>query len=305
MSRSRKAGSLILVVICLWLAGCSQTKELGKTLGALAEVRAEIIKRFNEQDVNVNLNSSPDGNTFSVTFLNSPLNEAIKTARYQRAQETAEIVKAHFADIKTVERIFVSFTEGRTFLGIFHSWTVVDIFWFVRDPRTRDFEDFNNLSGDNPSTRIEEDPLEPKVTYLPARNETEIYLGGILLEGVAEKGLTMIPRIMVRGNTNKTTPDPPDSMRLDFASFADKPQFPDVTKIKFIADKVYEFEGQFSTSRSADGLASEFLYLQIPYSDYRQIAQSETVTVVLGKKKFELTRQQIHALLRLTQYVKG
>jgi hypothetical protein len=303
MNRSRKLASLFLAVICLALGGCSQTKELGKILGALAAVRSEIIKSFGEQDVNVNVNSNPNGTTFSVTFINSPVNEQNHALRSERAQKTAEIVKANYQDIKTVNNIVVVFSRARSFLAIFHSTAIVDVFWFDRDAKPRVEAGFNE-SGVG-STIPEEDPLEPQVTYSAARNETEIYLGGILLDGVPAKGLTMIPRIMVKGNTNKTTPEAPESMRFDFASFADKPQFPGVTKIKFIADKNYEFEGQFSTGGSNDGTVSEFLYLQIPYADYRHIADSKAVTVVLGKKQFVLTSDQILALRKLTQHVKA
>ena len=291
----------LIALICIGLAGCKNAKELSKTLGEIALVRNEIVRRFGEQNVDVRINRRASVSTFSITFINSPLNELPRDQRKERAQHTAEIVKELYPQIKTVDDIVVAFARVTTIFSIFHTRTVMDVHWFDGDARERDMVTADpTQSAPSP----EEDPLDPKVTYQPARNETEIYNGGIQLAGVPEKGLIMIPRIMVRGKITKTNPPPPDTMRFDFASFADKPQFTGTTKINFVADKKFAYEGQFSESSSNDGLASEFLYLDIPYSDFKQIVSGKSLTVVIGKRQFALTEDQLRALGRLTQYVK-
>jgi hypothetical protein len=74
----------------------------------------------------------------------------------------------------------------------------------------------------------------------------------------------------------KLHPRRPPLFRFDFASFAAKPAFPGVTEVAFIGDRInYQTKGQFSTSRSNDGLASEFLYLTVPYPIFRQMIASK------------------------------
>ncbi|HEY6803321.1 MAG TPA: hypothetical protein VI306_07065 [Pyrinomonadaceae bacterium] len=305
MNTPQKSSALFLIIVCLLIGSCTGAKQFGKTLGDLAVVRSELIKRFGEDNVDVRLNSGEGGRTVSVTFMNSPLNESGEEKRRERAQQTVEIVKMYYPDIKAIFYISVNFIRANSILGIFHSTKVVDIYWFDRNAKPITSTDNGGREVPFDDHRDNEDPLEPKVSYTPTRNETEIYLGGVQLEGTPEKGVLMIPRIMVAGITEKTTPAPPESMSIDFAAFSDKRQFPGVTKITFFADKKsFDFEGEFSTSEAADGLTSEFLYLKIPYADFKQIAASEEVTVRVGKKKFALTGQQIHALFSLTRFLK-
>lgn len=59
----------------LLVCGCSTAKDLGKTLGELAMVRAELIKKFGEQDVNLRVNTFQNRTDISVVYVNSPLNQ--------------------------------------------------------------------------------------------------------------------------------------------------------------------------------------------------------------------------------------
>ena len=117
----------------------------------------------------------------------------------------------------------------------------------------------------------------------------------------------MIAQAVVLGDTSKVTPKAPADMTFDFASFAEKQQFPNVTKVAFLSnDKpIYNTSGQFSTSRSNDGLVSEFLYLKVPYQKFRQMVSAEGLTVKLGQRKFELTSEQFQSLRKINQYVKN
>src|SRR4051794_19803363 len=86
----------LVLMTCLLACGCSAGKELGKTLGDLANVRSELMKKFDEKDVNLRVNTFENRTSISVIYVNSPLNEKTPGERAKRAQETAEIVKQHY-----------------------------------------------------------------------------------------------------------------------------------------------------------------------------------------------------------------
>src|SRR6185295_9417467 len=107
MLTSHRCVLCIGLTVCLLAYGCSTTKDLGKTLGELAQVRAELIKKFGEQDVNIRVNTFQNRKIISVAFINSPLNQKATGEREKRAQETAEIVRQHYPPIKEVSEIWV------------------------------------------------------------------------------------------------------------------------------------------------------------------------------------------------------
>jgi len=81
----------LLLTVSLLVCGCNTAKDLGKTLSDLAAVRAELIKKFGEQDVNLHANTSRSLTSISVVYFNSPLNQKTTEERAKRAQETAEL----------------------------------------------------------------------------------------------------------------------------------------------------------------------------------------------------------------------
>src|ERR1700737_3000531 len=81
--------ALVLVVT---LSGCG--KEFIKSLGDMARLRAELIKEFHDQDINVVVQNST---VLGVTFINSKLNDQSSTKRLERARETAVFIKRHYA----------------------------------------------------------------------------------------------------------------------------------------------------------------------------------------------------------------
>lgn len=215
--------SLCLVLMSsLLVCGCSTARDIGKTLGDLTTVRAELIKKFGEQDVNVRVNTFQNQTSISVVYVNSLLNQKTIEERAKRSQETAEIVRQHYPSIKNVSEIWVGFMRVTTRLVVFHWSEMIEIRGFdnearaLRDPRTAPL-----------------DPGLPTVRYLPNQNKTEISGKSIRLEGTAEKGVTVIPHFLVAGDVNKIKPKSPDDVTLDFAAFSEKPKFPNVTKSFF------------------------------------------------------------------------
>ena len=285
----------VVLTSCLLAYGCSTAKDLGKTLGDLTTVRAELIKKFGEQDVNVRVNTFQNRTGISVIYVNSPLNQKTTEERAKRAQETAEIVRQHYPSIKNVSEILVGFMRATTRLVIFHWSEMLETHVF--DNEARALRDPGNAPLD---------PSQPVVRYLAPQNKTDISSSGIQLEGTPEKGVTLVPHFSVAGNVNKITPKPPDEVALDFAAFSEKPKFPNLTKLVFLSDNkiVYRTEGQFSTSKITEDMYSEFLYLKVPTAAFLKITSGSTVTIKLNEQEYTLTESQVLQMQRMSDYLR-
>ena len=285
----------LLLMSSLLVCGCSTAKDLGKTLGELATVRAELIKKFGEQDVNVRANTFQNQTSISVVYVNSPLNQKTTEERAKRAQETAEIVRQHFPSIKNVSEIWVGFMRATTRLVVFHWSEMIETYGFdhearaLRDPGSDHF-----------------DPTEPIIRYSPSQNKTDISSSGIQLEGTTDNGVLVVPHFSVAGDINKITPKPPVEVALDFASFSEKPKFPNVTKIVFLADNkiVYRTEGQFSTSKIAGDRYCEFLYLKAPTTAFVKFSSGSIVKIKLNEHEYTLTEGQLLQIQRMSDYLR-
>ena len=284
---------LVLLTSSLLVCGCSTAKDLGKTLGELTVVRDELIKKFGEQDVNVRVNTFQDRRSISVMYINSPLNQKTTEERAKRAQETAAIVRQHYPSIKNVSEIWVGFMRVTTRLVVFHSSEMIEVLGFDNEGRALSDHGLAPL-----------DPSLPVVRYLASQNKTDISSNGIQLEGTPEKGVAVVPHFSVTGDVNKTRPTPPNEVSLDFAAFSDKPKFPNLTKILFVVDNkvVYVTEGQFSTSKIAGDMYSEFLYLKVPTAVFLKITSGNSVKLRLGEHEYTLTESQILQIQRMADY---
>lgn len=285
----------IVLTSCLLASGCGAAKDLGKTLGDLATVRAELIKKFGEEDVNIRSNSFQKGTSISVIYVNSPLNQKTTEERAKRAQESAEIVRQHYPAIKNVSEIWVGFMRVTTRLLVFHWSEMLEIRGFDNEARAL------REPGAGPL-----DSGVPQVRYLANRNETEISSSGIQLEGTTEKGVFVVPHFSVEGDINKTRPKPPALVMLDFAAFSDKPKFPKVTKLVFLSDNkiIYQTEDQFSTSKIAGDTYGEFLYLKMPTEAFLKFSPARTVTIKLNEHEYALTESQILQIQRMSDYLR-
>ena len=283
-----------MLTSCLLAYGCSTAKDLGKTLGELATVRAELIKKFGEEDVNVRINTFQNRTSISVMYVNSPLNQKTTEERAKRAQETAEIVRQHYPSIKTVSEIWVGFMRVTTRLMVFHWSEMIEV---------RGFDNEARALRDPASAPL--DSSQPEVRYLASQNETEISSKGIQLEGTTEKGVIVLPHFSVAGDINKTRPKAPAEVLLDFAAFSEQPKFPNVTKLVFLSDDkiVYQTEGQFSTSKIAGDTYCEFLYLKVPTVAFLKISSGRTVKIKLNKHEYTLTDSQILQIQRMSDYL--
>jgi hypothetical protein len=285
----------LVLTSSLLVCGCSTAKDLGKTLSDLATVRAELIKKFGEQDVNLRVNTFQNRTSISVAYINSPLNEKTTEERAERAQVTAEIVRQHYPSIKNVSEIWVGFMRVTTRLVVFHWSETIEVRGFDNEARAlRD----PGVAPLNPGL--------PEVHYSASQNKTDISCNGIQLEGTAGRGVTVVPHFSVTGDINKTRPRPPNEVSLDFAAYSDKPKFPNITKIVFLVDKrvVYVTDGQFSTSKIAGDMYSEFLYLKVPTAVFLRIMSGNTLKIRLNEREYTLTETQILRIKQISDYLK-
>ena len=288
--------SLCLVLTsCLLVYGCSTAKDLGKTLADLAKVRAELIKKFGEEDVNLRVNTFENRTSILVTYANSPLNQKTPEERGKRAQETAQIVRQYYPSIKNVSEIWVGFMRVTTQMVIFHSSEMLDAHGFDNEARPL---------PDPISAPV--DPSQPLVRYIANQNKTDISSDGIVLEGTTEKGVIVVPHFTVAGDVNKIKPKPPNEVALDFAAFSEKQKFPNLTKLVFLSDNriVYQTEGQFSTSKIAVDQYNEFLYLNVPTAVFLKISSGSKVQIKLNKYEYTLTESQLLQIQRMSDYCK-
>lgn len=285
----------LVLTSCLLAYGCSTAKDIGKKLGDVAVVRAELIKKFGEQDVNVQVNTFQNHTNISVIYVNSPLNQRTTEERARRSQETAEIVRQHYPSIRNVSEIWVGFMRVTTRYVVFHWREMIEARGFDSEARAL----ANPYSP--PS-----DPSQPVIRYLSNQNQTDISSGGIQLEGTAEKGVILVPHFSVVGDVNRVTPKPPAEVALDFAAFSEKPKFPNLTKLVFLSDDkiVYRTEGQFSTSKIAEDMYSEFLYLKLPAAVFVNLSSGKTAKIKLNEHEYTLTETQLLQIQRMSDYLK-
>ena len=285
----------LVLTSSLLLSGCSTAKDLSRTLDELAMVRAELIKKFGEPDVDLRVNTFQNRRSISVVYVNSPLNQRTTEERTKRAQETAEIVKQHYPSIKNVSEIWVGFVRVTTRLVLFHWSEMLEVRGFdnearaLRDPGTAPL-----------------DPSQPEVRYLASKNETEISSSGIQLEGTTEKGVIAVLHFSVAGDIKKTSPQPPAEVSLDFAAYFEKPKFPNVTKLVFLSDNkiVYQTEGQFTTSKINGDTYCEFLYLKMPPPVLVRISSGSIVKMKLNEHEYTLSKIQLLQIQRMSDYLR-
>jgi hypothetical protein len=60
----------------------------------------------------------------------------------------------------------------------------------------------------------------------------------------------------------------------------------------------------FSTSKLADGMLSEFLYLKVPSGAFIRIAAGKDVRLRLGEKDYRLDEQQVVLIKKMSIYLK-
>ena len=124
-SRMRK--TLLTSVLCSSLLASACSNGLIKSLGDLARLRQQLIDKYHEQDIRVNLQNS---RYLTIIFVNSPLNQQAAAVRAKRAQEAAKFVVSNYPAIGKIGNIWISFVASETRLIIFHYSNTIEAFAF-------------------------------------------------------------------------------------------------------------------------------------------------------------------------------
>jgi hypothetical protein len=284
--------SFLIVFVCFSAVSCG--KQLA-ALSDLSQLHSALVEQYGETGVNVNLES---GNILSVTFINSRLNDQAPGQRASRAQETAVFVKQHYSSVASLDEIWVGFMRQKTRFLVVTYTEPLEYFTFDREAHP--------LEKTEPGVDMDYEPVRPTVVYSPVRDETDISISRLQLEGNLENGIALAPHFIVAGDaTSGKLSKPPEFVGLDFASYSDISMFPGETQIIFKADgkTVFETKSSFSTSKSGDKF-SEFLLLQVPYGVFRKMVGSESITLIIGDREFRLTAAQVQGLRAMTEYVR-
>ena len=287
MPPHRKLLAAILISL-LFASGC---KQVVKTMGELQVVHNELAKKFGE-NVHVRINEAAYS-VLSVTFINSVLNDKGAQDRQKRAEETAQIVKANYARIKSVKQIWVTFVRQQTRFVVFNSFEGLDGYGFDNEGRL-----LSTAKKNLPSATARP---QTSYRYLESSNESDISAEGLQLEGEpgADKGLVVLPHFTLPGRVGVGKRKPPKEVSFDFASYSDKTEFEQTTPIVFTADN----EPVFKTNATFSGTNTQFCYVKVPYSTFRRMIAGKSLIIKMGAKEYSLTPRQRIALQQMTQYV--
>jgi hypothetical protein len=289
-SRYKKAVVSLALVGALITSGCSN--RLIKSLAGLNALRQLLIEKYHE-DVGVNLQNS---RFLSIVFTNSPLNQQESAKRAQRAAETAKFVSLNYQGIKEIDQVWIYFVAAETRFIVVHHSSTIDSFSFDKSGAVMTF---------TPNAR--EDLRAPIARFNSSRNETDISITRIQLDGDINHGIALVPHFSVSGDARTTPTAAPGSVVFDFASYAVTPVFSDNAKLEIYCDDRLALSGMAplisGKPSEKDQGAGQFLSMQISFKLFKRMAESRSVRIVLGPRKFELAPDDISALSAMSAYV--
>ena len=284
---------LSLLLLVASLSGCG--KELLKSLGDLARLRAELIKEFHEQDLSVVVQNS---NLLRVTFINSKLNDQSNLKRMERAQETAVFIKRHYAGIDRIERVWVSFVAQEKRFLIVNYTRGIDAFSFdknaalLRPPAQ--YVPQPDLKGDD----------EARATYNASRNQTDVMITRLQLSGDMDEGVALVPDFTVSGDATppRRATTLPRAVNFTFASYAPMKVFKTDVPFAIIADgKTIYSSLAHNTSTTTEG-GNEFLTQVIPFPQFLEMTRAGKVKLKLAAQLYPLTDAQLGRLRDMASY---
>ena len=288
--RTRSAVITFALGLCLLASACSSGSL--KSLRNTARLRQQLVDKYHEQDINVSLRNS---RFLFIAFVNSPLNRNDPAERARRAQETATFAASNFPTIKEIETIGVSFIEAES------------RFFIYRYSKNLGFFTFDRYGVTVSSSGPDEDPRRPVVRFNSARNETDVSITRLQLEGDMNHGIALVPHFAFKGNARDATRRAPDSVVFDFASYADTKVFPGDAPLNIRFDGIVVFSG---TARlltpqdsASEGSTAQFLTAQIPAAQFSKIGTARQVELKLGGKDFELSTEDVKALRAMSLYI--
>lgn len=281
----------LIVAAGLLTTGCG---ELVQTYSDLRAVQNALTKKFNDE-VTVTANNAQGGVVLVVWFVNSSLNDQTDEQRLIRGAEAVKVVQASYPHSQKVREFWVGFIRQQSRFGVFHKRQIVSVHGYDK------FAQPVPVPG-NPGPADPSPPGQVTVTYDSRADMTDIAVGNIQLEGTpGGLGLTVLPFFKVQGRVGTEKSQPPKTVSLNFASYAENPRFAQVVPISFVADGtvVLQMEGTFT------GRDAQFCYLTIPYTKFRTMVSGKELLIKLGDKEYPLTPRQLEGMYAMTEYVRN
>jgi hypothetical protein len=256
----------------------------------LNRLRQQLIDRYQEQEISANQNSR----FLLIAFVNSPLNQKNQIDRARRAQDTATFTALNYPAIKGIESIEVSFVQSDRRFFVYRYTRNLGSFLFDR----------NGVAEDSRGFR--EDPRRPVLRFNSVKNETDVSITRLQLEGDTNQGIALVPHFSFKGNVNDANRSAPDSVVFDFASYAARKLFPGDASLDIRCDEIVVFSGNahlLLPDSANQGSTAQFLTAQIPVAQFSLIGKAHQVNLKLGNKNFALSPEDIDALRALISYL--
>jgi hypothetical protein len=293
LSRTSRLTPIVPFLILL-LCFCS-CKDTINSLGELGQLRNDLIKEFHESNITVSLNNSTN---LAVTFTNSPLNAALSNERFRRAQETALFIKRRYVGIGGIETMLVRFMTQETRMFVVQETREIDSFVFGKNASL-----IGAPPGDDPQNSFN-DEQDVGVTYNAARNESEVRVRQIQLEGDMEQGLGLSLHFKVRGDATTAghASGIPASIVFTFSSFAPAKVFKTDPPLKLVADGAVVFSDKAHNLSATTEGGNEFLVQAVPLDQFLKLADASTVVLGLGTKEYLLGAKQLSTLRKMADY---
>jgi hypothetical protein len=286
-----KLTSLLLLCVVI-AAACSSN--VVKSLTAMNALRQRLIQKYGDE-VTINLHNS---RFLQVTFVNSPLNNADSARRFARAADAARFVAVNYEPIRTIDQIWIGFVAVETRLVVIHYTRGIESFGFRNSGAP--------LGDETPAT---EDARAPIARFSDTRNETDISVTRIQLEGDMKRGIALVPHFAVTGDARRSGSEvpPPEFVVVDFASYSDRPLFSANTNLEIYCDDRLAIKGSarlLSKEQSGtEDTIAQFLTARITYKGFYRMANAQKLAIRLGNRRFDLLPEDIEALKGMTAYV--
>ncbi|HEX7720883.1 MAG TPA: hypothetical protein VF397_01910 [Pyrinomonadaceae bacterium] len=286
----------IALVLCAACFSQACSNGLVKRLTEAAKLRQDLMDKYQEKEVNVNLQNSV---FLTVSFVDSALNQEDAGKRAARAQEAAKFVVKSLPSIGKIKTIWIMFVATERRLIVFHYHRSLNEYAF-------------NNRGEIIATMAlnsSDDPLSPIVRFNPTSNETDISLTRIQLRGDLKQGIALVPYFTAKGDARAPNGKvaAPAFVVFDFASYADRRIFSSDSDLEIVCDGKTDFSGKAHLlspqNSNSEGNNAQFLTAQIPFAQFAKMGEASSLKLKLDATQFDVGPEAIAALRRMAAYV--
>ncbi len=102
----------VILSLCIDAVGCTDVKEIPQSFKELSSLRSQVIEKFHEADVSLNLSK---GRHLMVSLVNSPLKQLSKTEKQLKAREIASFVAKSYKGKEVLDSVSVVFLVRKSF----------------------------------------------------------------------------------------------------------------------------------------------------------------------------------------------